>query len=76
MTTVASCPKCAGRMEEGFTVDRGHGNHPRRQGWVRGDPVRSWLGAGILRVRGKEISDVTTLRCTSCGYLESYARAT
>ena len=57
-------------METGFIVDEGHGTRTVAR-WYRGEPVRSmWVG---LKVRKKEAIDVSTYRCTRCGYLESYA---
>jgi hypothetical protein len=57
-------------METGFIVDEGYGTRTVAR-WFRGEPVRSmWVG---LKVRKKEAIDVSTYRCTRCGYLESYA---
>ena len=66
------CPKCRGRMEEGFIKDEGYGtSHPSK--WVEGTPEKSfWTG---LKTRGKEQVEIRTFRCTQCGYLESYAKA-
>ena len=64
------CPKCTGEMEEGFILDVTHG-HRLASHWVAGAPEKSfWLG---IKVRGKRLLVVRTLRCKSCGYLESYA---
>lgn len=65
------CPKCRGRMEEGFIKDRDYGSvHASK--WVEGAPEKSfWTGT---KISGKHQVQVTTYRCTSCGYLESYAR--
>jgi Domain of unknown function (DUF6487) len=66
-----ACPKCKGEMQEGFPLDRG--DAPARVGeWVEGPPQHGWLG--IKWVRRKRLS-ITAFRCTSCGYLEAYARA-
>ena len=66
-----ACPKCRSTMEEGFIKDQGHGTvHPSQ--WVEGAPETSfWTG---IKTRGKEQFAVATYRCSSCGYLESYAK--
>lgn len=69
-----SCPKCAGAMEPGFIIDKGMpGGSTSAPEWADGKPDRSiWTG---LNLRGHERHPVTTYRCASCGYLESYAPA-
>jgi hypothetical protein len=64
------CPKCAGQMEEGFVVDRGHGNRFNVSCWVAGAPESGFWG---LKIRDKARRPVRTLRCVNCGFLESYA---
>lgn len=65
------CPKCRSRMEDGFIVDSTHGGSTQSQ-WAAGQPVKSfWTG---LKLRGQRMLKVATYRCTSCGYLESYAK--
>ena len=68
---LTECPKCKNRMEEGFIKDQGYGEaHPAS--WVGGQPEKSfWEGT---KTRGKQQVRITVYRCTSCGYLESYAR--
>ncbi len=66
------CPKCGGRMQEGFILDRGHYDSKRASEWVEGEPVRSFWHGG-LKVSDKAQYEVTTYRCGGCGYLESYA---
>lgn len=66
----ANCPKCGRRMEEGFSVDLGDASMPTVGHWHAGKPVRKWWGLKIDKHAKREI---VTLRCTSCGYLESYA---
>jgi hypothetical protein len=61
-------------MEEGFLLDRGHGNQPSQAEWAEGQPEKSfWHG---LRLKGRDRIAVTTYRCPSCGLLQSYARQT
>jgi len=72
MNAPTVCPKCSGEMREGFVLDRGdlEVRHPAT--WVEGPPKKSlWLGT---RISGREMLPISTFRCTSCGYLESYAR--
>ena len=58
-------------MEEGFVKDEGHYNvYPAK--WVLGAPEKNfWTGT---KIAGKKQAPVVTYRCSSCGYLESYAR--
>jgi hypothetical protein len=59
-------------MDEGFIVDDTHGGVMQSQ-WTEGKPkVSFWFG---VRVAKKERHAVTTYRCPSCGYLESYAHS-
>lgn len=66
-----TCPKCEGAMEAGFIPDVSYGA-VLRTAWLEGVPEKGLLGS--LKMRGKRRIEITTLRCTSCGYLESYAR--
>jgi predicted nucleic-acid-binding Zn-ribbon protein len=69
---ILKCPKCGAAMEQGFLLDVGHANAGRQSQWVAGEPEASfWLG---LKVSDRPVLEVTTLRCTRCGFLESYAR--
>jgi hypothetical protein len=73
-----SCPKCTGRMAEGFALERGHYNTPGIGSWVDGPwvpPPKKMLAFGDpLRLRERQQWPITGYRCTSCGYLESYAK--
>ena len=65
------CPKCRGKMEEGFIKDEGYGTIQASK-WVEGLPEKSfWTGT---KTRGKNQVQVITYRCPGCGYLESYAK--
>jgi hypothetical protein len=67
-----TCPKCASAMDDGFTLDNTYGGHLQAE-WVEGEPKRSfWTG---LTVAKETRHPITTYRCRSCGYLESYAPA-
>ena len=73
MTRSGTCPKCSGQMEEGFVLDRTYGANLQAS-WVEGVPTTSfWTG---VKTKGREQLPVTTFRCSSCGYLESFAAPT
>jgi len=78
------CPKCKGQMQEGFIFGYpqyglwlfGHPALMVVSAWVEGAPERSFwrsFGTGI-RLKGKKKIPPRTYRCSSCGYLESYAK--
>ena len=70
--TTWHCPKCGGGMEEGFIIDTMYGGARQVSHWARGAPQKSrWRGTRIPEDR---VMPVRTFRCTSCGYLESFAR--
>jgi hypothetical protein len=65
-----ACPKCKRPMQEGFPLDRSTLTVGE---WVEGRPeyfARLFLKLGSRKKR----LPITTYRCTSCGYLESYAK--
>ena len=65
------CPKCGGGMEQGFVVDQAHNSRIVSQ-WVGGAPEKSfWAG---LKVPTEKLIPIGTFRCSSCGFLEQYAR--
>jgi len=72
------CPKCGGLMDEGYLIERGHGNRQSVTTWVGGAP--DWGGTvlglkvGPLRTGERPNLAVSTFRCATCGYLESYAK--
>ena len=72
MSTSQKCPKCPGRMEQGFIVDNTYGalvvSH-----WAAGAPQKSfWTGTKVPK--GDKMIPIGTYRCASCGYLEAYAK--
>lgn len=74
MENVLVCPKCAGAMEEGFTVDRG--NAVFVANWQPGRPEpEHFLGMnmGSPVAKRNQWRPIVTYRCTQCGFLESYA---
>ena len=68
----STCPKCDGRMEPGYILDRSS-SVLRQSRWVEGEPAPSFWTH--LSVQGHPQLPVTTLRCTRCGFLESWAEA-
>jgi hypothetical protein len=57
-------------MEEGFLLDQTHGGNAQAN-WIEGVPTPSfWTG---LKLGDRQRIPVTTYRCGSCGYLESFA---
>lgn len=70
MIPTPTCPKCSGRMAEGFVIDNSYGTRTVAQ-WVEGRPEKSiWTG---LKIKGRSRHAIATWRCGRCGYLESYA---
>ena len=66
-----ACPKCQGRMTEGFIVDSGDYGTASVSTWQGGEPKKSfWTG---LKQDKKAQIQVTTWRCDRCGFLENYA---
>jgi hypothetical protein len=66
------CPKCSGRMQEGFIVDRLDNAARQISTWVEGSPEKSfWTG---LSLKGRTTIEIETYRCHKCGFLESYAK--
>jgi predicted nucleic-acid-binding Zn-ribbon protein len=64
-----TCPKCGQPMKEGYVPEMSQA-HTGRTRWIPDPPEVGFLG---LNTRGKDILEVRTFRCLSCGYLESYA---
>jgi len=66
----STCPKCRGPMEQGFVI------HYLRSSmlishWSKGSPLSSiWRGTKMPATQ----IPIGMFRCSSCGYLESYAR--
>ena len=71
-TEAIRCPKCNGEMVQGFIFDREDGGLRRVSNWVEGAPGKSsWFG-NVPAPAEKRIP-VGTFRCSTCGFLESYA---
>jgi ribosomal protein S27AE len=72
MPTSRECPKCGGSMTDGFIADHTYGS-VSVSSWVEGEPKRSWWYG--VKLTGEKPIEITTWRCDTCGYLESYAQA-
>ena len=58
-------------MEQGFVLDQTYGARGVSQ-WAAGAPVKSfWTGTKLPE---EKLVPIGTYRCSSCGYLESYAK--
>ena len=65
------CPKCSGRMQEGFIYDQSDAIRLVSK-WVEGVPEKSvWTG---VKLKGRKTIETRTFRCDKCGFLESYAK--
>ncbi len=66
----SECPKCSGRMEQGFVMDNTYGARVVSH-WAAGAPQKSfWAGT---KMPEEKLIPIGTFRCSKCGYLESYA---
>jgi predicted nucleic-acid-binding Zn-ribbon protein len=70
-TTTLKCPKCQNGMEDGFLLDQqGYNSQYTNTQWVEGPVKKKFLGGIETKVR----RPILAFRCTSCGYLELYAK--
>jgi hypothetical protein len=58
-------------MDQGFIVDQGYGTRTVSS-WAQGPPQKSFWSGTKLPDEG--VVPIATYRCSSCGYLEAYAR--
>ena len=65
------CPKCQRPMEKGYVAELTYGA-VLQSAWTLGEPVPRRFVGGIKWERNGNVP-IVTFRCTSCGYLESYA---
>jgi hypothetical protein len=69
------CLRCQAPMEEGFVVDRGHGNIPMDVAtWTSGTPQKSWFTG--IKTKGHEQIPLSSYLCRRCGYVEFRAAST
>ncbi len=71
MSVADDCPKCQAPMSPGFVVDQGDYSITTVSTWQSGAPRKSFW-SGVNQSEPDQI-EITTWRCTRCGYLESYA---
>jgi hypothetical protein len=64
------CIRCDAQMEVGYVPDATEYGWAQQM-WHPGTPQRSWRG--LKGMKKNQCVPVTTLRCPTCGYLESYA---
>jgi hypothetical protein len=71
------CPKCNAAMQEGYIADQGESRQLKVSEWVEGAPeYGGFWESGFwenLKTKNHKVYQVTTYRCSGCGYLESYA---
>ena len=65
---MSGCPKCRGRMTPGFVSVPDYGAQVK---WVDGEPKFWQQALGI----GLKVSEMSSLRCSQCGFIELYADA-
>jgi hypothetical protein len=59
-------------MDQGFVIDNTDGGGRNVTQWAAGAPRKSfWLGT---KLPDEELVPIGAYRCSSCGYLELYAR--
>ena len=69
-TPVPKCPRCGGEMQQGYVADRNLGGYEPTK-WFEGELIVGRLGD--VKKAGSTPFPVSTYRCATCGYLESYA---
>ncbi|GMV15619.1 MAG: hypothetical protein HS104_25680 [Polyangiaceae bacterium] len=70
-TSPLQCPKCESEMEQGFVLDNTYGARLVSQ-WAPGAPLKSFWTR--TKLPEEDLIPIGTYRCSSCGYLEQYAR--
>jgi hypothetical protein len=69
-TEAIRCPKCNGVMVQGFIGDKTDWGY-RVSIWVEGAPAKAtWFDTSVP---ADKYIPVGTFRCSTCGFLESYA---
>lgn len=66
-----TCPKCGGRMGQGFILELADHSMTKATNWVEGEPEKGMLG--MIKLRGRRKFPIRTFRCERCNLLESYA---
>ena len=68
------CPKCDGTMQQGFTISSDRRSALSSFRWISGTH-RTSFWTNVVIPSGATVLPVGTFRCSSCGYLEAYARS-
>ena len=71
-TKLQRCPKCGGEMEQGFVMDFGDKYLRKVSSWAKGSPRLNWIDN--TKVPEEGLIPIGAFRCSSCGFLEYYAR--
>jgi len=66
------CPKCKIQMQQGYILDSMYGNVITTTSKWSGGKAKKILTFVLPSTDNKSI-EITTYRCSECGYLESYA---
>ena len=67
------CPKCAGKLIQGFMPDRTHGGTFLHR-WHKGAPSFSLKSFwSEMRCNWSDSIPIAAFRCEACGFLELYA---
>ncbi len=64
----SSCPKCKGPMEAGFLLDHYEGSSAFGAEWA------PFIAKNFPFSKQPKTKKITANRCTSCGFLELYAK--
>ena len=71
MALALKCSKCSGEMQEGLVVDLGYAGILRSM-WVE-DQAGNSGAPGTVDNHKRKVKTIT-LRCSNCGFLDSYAK--
>ena len=66
---MAQCPKCRGGMSPGYFYSPDTGGRVK---WIDGEPS-VWRTLASSFGIGRPASEITSLRCSDCGFIELYA---
>lgn len=67
---MADCPKCRSQMTPGYTYVSDTGAHVK---WVDGEVPTRWKALAASLGIGIKVSQLTSRRCSECGFVEFYA---
>ena len=67
MSSAQECPKCRRSMQAGYVADASDGT-ALVSSWYEGVPEKGFFGG--LKLWRKTKTEITTYRCSTCGFLE------